>query len=114
MPAGGPESLTKTTIALGTMLVLLALPYFSPRLRPLQVVHLPWQEQPRDDAPDPAEGAPPPPRIAVGHQRLSAPENQGAIPNALPAPHAKEALDPDALAGRARTIAIADATAGDD
>ena len=95
----------KTTAAIATMLALLAIPYLSPRLRPLQVAHVPWQHD--DEAEAPAEPAGVSPRVVeVGDQKLAATENQAAVTNALPATHAKEALDPEALARTNGTIAI--------
>jgi lysophospholipase L1-like esterase len=107
----------KTTGALATMLVMLAVPYASPRLRALRVAQLPW-ERPDEDGevaagPDgPSSPTAPPSSFAVGDQKLSATENQAAITNALPAEHAHEELDPDALAKTNGTIAIEDPIAG--
>jgi hypothetical protein len=107
----------KTTAALATMLALLAVPYFFPRLHALRVARVPWQPSDEQEAPVDegsegkiAKGTPPAgtPPIEVGDQRLSATENQAAITNALPATHAKEALDPEALARTNGTVAIED------
>ena len=107
-----PPLVNKTTVALATMLALLALPYAIPPLRGLRVAHLPWE---REEEPERAtEAAPVPPRtFDVGDQKLGATENHAAITNALPATHAKEALDPDELARTNGTIAIDDPPSGD-
>jgi lysophospholipase L1-like esterase len=97
----------KTTVALATMLALLGLPYAIAPLRGLRVAQLPWERA--DEMDTAAEAAPPVPRaFDIGDQKLSASENQAAVTNALPATHAKEALDPDALAKTNGTIAIDD------
>ena len=66
------------------MVAALALPYASPSLRSLRVVHVPW---PRQTAPDDANEAlaatiAPPPQL--GEQALPASENTATVNNALP------------------------------
>ncbi len=103
--------LAKTSLALATMALLLALPYSSPRFRAFQVARVPWQNIDEGESGDSnavASSAAPPRTIEVGDQKLAATENQAAITNALPETHAKEALDPDALARTNGTIAIED------
>ena len=97
----------KTTRALATLLALLALPYATPRFRVLRVAHAPGARDEESAITGRSEGYPAQP-IAVGDQKLQATENQGGITNALPATHAKEAPDPDALAKTNGTIAIED------
>ncbi len=98
----------KTTVALGTMLALLAVPYAMPALHALRVARVPWSHE--DDADVSAEPPPatPPRSFVVGDQKLGATENQAAVTNALPATHANEALDPDVLAKTNGTVAIED------
>ncbi len=103
----------KTTIAIGTMLAILAVPYATPRLRALRVAHTPWEpEEEPESAPDPHAAAPAS-SFAVGDQKLGATENDAVVTNALPASHASEALDPEALAKTNGTIAIVDPATGD-
>jgi lysophospholipase L1-like esterase len=102
----------KTTAALATMLALLAIPYTSPRLRLFRVANLPWERAAESD-PDTAGTADPrapAPQAAfsVGDQKLGATANEAEVTNALPATHAAEAPDPDALARTNGTIAIED------
>jgi lysophospholipase L1-like esterase len=78
--------LGKTGRALLAMVVTLALPYASPRLRSLRLVESPWDRgsgaQTDDDAPPLAATIPPPP--ASGEQELPASDNLPTINNALP------------------------------
>ena len=70
--------LGKTTRTLAVTLLLLAVPYASPRLRPLRVVPLATTS--------PSSALPPPlPTPTVGAQDLAASENQATVTNALPA-----------------------------
>jgi hypothetical protein len=97
----------KTVIALATMLALLAIPYVTPHLRALRVARAPWDRE-AEPVPDDAPSPPPAASFAVGEQKLGATENAGAITNALPATHDREAIDPEALARTNGTIAIVD------
>lgn len=80
-PLGG-----KTSIAVGVMLTILAVPYFSPRLEKLRVAHAPWQ---KNISPDPSALAQSPviaaPVLTQGETKVEASENQATITNALPA-----------------------------
>jgi lysophospholipase L1-like esterase len=73
----------KTAQALAVMLLALAVPYTTPRLRPLRVAHLPW-EAPRPAEEEAPEPPPPPPPPVVGEQALPASENTPTVNNALP------------------------------
>jgi hypothetical protein len=108
-----PPLLNKTTVALGTMLALLAVPYAAPGLRALRVVRPPWAHDDDAEASPPSQATAPPKAFTVGDQKLAATENQGAVTNALPATHAQEALDPDVLAKTNGTIAIEDPAGAD-
>ena len=108
-----PPLANKTTVALATMLAILALPYLTPRLHAFRVVHPPWERESDEEPPSSTEQPTTPPRsFAVGDQRLRASENEAAITNALPATHANEALNPEALARTNGTIAIEDPSEG--
>ena len=103
----------KTTIALGTMLAVLAVPYVTPKLHALRVAHVPWEPDEEPEGATDPHAAPQASSFAVGDQKLSATENEAVVTNALPASHANEALDPDALAKTNGTIAIVDPTSDD-
>jgi lysophospholipase L1-like esterase len=100
---------SKTSIAIGVMLVLLGLPYASPRLSRLRVTRAPWDapelgeaaispEGPRAPAPAPTQG-----ELALGPSK-----NEATVTNALPE---SPALAPPAAAALAKakgSIAIDD------
>jgi lysophospholipase L1-like esterase len=110
---------TKTTLALATMLALLATPYGSPRLRHFRVAQVPWQAEapPEPDtedgrsAGDPSAPAPAP-AFVVGDQALKATANEATVTNALPASAVsiRDALDPSVLAKLAGSLAVEDPT----
>jgi lysophospholipase L1-like esterase len=103
--------LGKTTRVLLVMLAALALPYASPRLRSLRVVHAPWDRSPSPDDP-PAQAATVPGPVASGEQALPASENTPTVNNALPdqAPSATlPDIDPD-VRPTLRTVPIEDPT----
>jgi lysophospholipase L1-like esterase len=97
--------LGKTTVALGVMLTLLAIPYASPRLRAYRVTRAPWDttssETTTTSETIAAVTAPTP---TLGDQSLHASENQGTVTNALPA----EKTDPVLLAETAGSLAVED------
>lgn len=80
-PLGG-----KTSIAVGVMLAILAVPYLTPRLEKLRVAHAPWQ---KNISPDPSALAESPviaaPVLTQGETKVEASENQATVTNALPA-----------------------------
>jgi lysophospholipase L1-like esterase len=98
----------KTSIALATMLLLLAIPYATPKLRSLRVTRAPWE--PKEEEPEATEPGPatPPSAFSVGDQKLHATENEATVTNALPASHHEEAIDEAALAKTNGTVAIDD------
>lgn len=103
--------LGKTTLTLLVMAGALAIPYASPRLSALRVVHAPWDK----DAPVAATNdAPPEPATSasVGSQSLGASTNQATVSNSLPteATAKPEALDPALLAKIAGSLAVEDPT----
>ncbi len=78
-PLGG-----KTSIAVGVMLAILAVPYLSPRLERLRVARAPWE---KNISPDPTAVALAPTSVPVltqGETKVKASENQATITNALP------------------------------
>jgi lysophospholipase L1-like esterase len=96
-----PSPFQKTGWTLLFMLVTLAVPYGTPRLRALRVVQVPWDRfaPPEDEAAVLAASVPPAP--AAGEQDLPASENTPTINNALPAYEAARALpniDPEVRA----------------
>ncbi len=97
----------KTTVAVLTMLALLAIPYASPRLARFRVAKAPWQAGDKDEAP--AATAPvPAPALSTGETSLKASSNDGTIANALPAEATTPALDPAVLAKTAGSLAVED------
>ena len=100
--------LTKTPLALGTMLFVLGVPYASPRLASFRVTKAPWDHAAR--APVAAVTDVPRPIATVGEQKLAATENEATVTNALPAEKRAAAVDVDALAKELGTLAIEDAT----
>jgi lysophospholipase L1-like esterase len=75
--------LGKTTAALSVMLLALAVPYASPRLRPLRMARAPWDAVPSTEVR--LEGAVvPKPVPTVGEQALPETTNEGTVSNALP------------------------------
>jgi lysophospholipase L1-like esterase len=99
--------LGKTTRALLVMVAALAVPYATPRLRPLRVVHVPWDDA-TDRAPEEAMPAEPAPFAAtLGEQALPESENTPTVNNALPADSASSPLDLDPLVkSTLRTVGI--------
>jgi lysophospholipase L1-like esterase len=100
----------KTSLTLVVMAAALAVPYASPKLRALRVVHAPWDKDApiaaTGDAPEPATSA------SVGTQSLGASTNQATVSNSLPAEATAkpEALDPAVLAKIAGSLAVEDPT----
>jgi lysophospholipase L1-like esterase len=97
---------TKTTRALLTMLVVLAVPYVSPRLRALRVTAAPW-----DHAVDVVTATPrdiPAPSPVTGEQKLGKTANEETVSNALP--EQAKRVDEGALAKDLGSLAIDDPT----
>jgi len=97
----------KTARTLAVMLAVLALPYASPKLARLRIVHAPWDHS----TPTGAATLTDAPAPTVGEANVHATENQATVTNALPdkagdAP----ALDPEALAKTAGSLAVEDPT----
>lgn len=107
-PLGG-----KTTIAIGVMCALLAVPYVSPRLAAFRVARAPWDHSaPADVAVAPMASSAP--HLTQGETTLKASKNEATVTNALPdipadAPVAK-ALDAHALAKTKGSLAVEDET----
>jgi lysophospholipase L1-like esterase len=106
--------LSKTTRAIAVMLVVLALPYASPRLRSLRVARAPWDpatdtvQQAAVTVPQGALPAVPPPVPSVGEQKLGATENEATVTNALP--ESKKAVAPAEVAKPDDYVGIDDPT----
>jgi lysophospholipase L1-like esterase len=80
--ADGHPLLGKTTTAIGVMLVVLAVPYTSPRLRRLRVARAPWDVAPVEVTLTDALA----PKVAptLGEQALGPTKNEATVSNALP------------------------------
>ena len=108
-----PWQRQKTTIAVTTMLALLAVPHAIPGLERLRIGHLPWEKAPvvalleNPDGP----GTAPSSVASAGETSLKASGNQGTVTNALPdSKSEKPVLDPEALAKTAGSLAVEDPT----
>jgi lysophospholipase L1-like esterase len=106
----GPHPLLgKTTVALASMLVLLSVPYASPRLARFRVAHMPWEPPPvatTDNA-----VVVPAPVLVQGEQKLKASSNEATVSNALPESSAEQpAPDPALLAKTKGSLAVEDPT----
>jgi lysophospholipase L1-like esterase len=97
--------LRKTSRVLAVMVVVLLVPYASPKLKKLRVVHAPWDHTEDDDV----SQAPvvPPPVTTVGEATLRETQNNGTITNALPQ-NDRVALDAEDLAKAAGSVAVQD------
>ncbi len=98
--------LRKTTQALGVMLAVLLVPYASPKLRKLRIVHAPW-----DHTEDEAVGGDPvtpAPVATVGETGLGATNNNATVTNALALADNRVPLDAEELAKAAGSVAIDD------
>lgn len=90
----------KTSAAIGVMLVLLAVPYATPRLARLRVAHMPWEPKVVEAEPEPEVAhTPPAPAPTQGETKLEASKNEATITNALPD---KPALAPPSAADLAK------------
>ncbi|MBX3234226.1 MAG: hypothetical protein KIT84_04015 [Labilithrix sp.] len=107
--------LGKTSAAVGVMLVLLAIPYATPKLERFRVARAPWSPPPNEIDSEPSSagggaGAAPAPAPTQGETKLEASKNEGTVTNALPE---KPALAPPSAADLAKTkgsLAIEDPT----
>jgi hypothetical protein len=97
----------KTTQTIGVMLVVLAVPYTTPKLRMLRVVRAPWDHT-EEDAVSQAPVVPPP-VTTVGEQKIAQTENNGTVTNALPQ-DTRTPLDAEDLAKAAGSVAIVDSS----
>jgi lysophospholipase L1-like esterase len=105
LPLAHPLS-TKTTRALLAMLVVLAIPYASPRLRGFRIAPAPWDHVVETVTAAPA--AVPPPSPVTGEQKLGATTNEETVSNALP--DQAKPVDEGALAKELGSLAIDDPT----
>ncbi|MFO0667156.1 MAG: GDSL-type esterase/lipase family protein [Polyangiaceae bacterium] len=94
--------MSKPTAAVGVLLVLLAIPYLSPKLARFRTISIPGAPSAAAVATTtPAAPAPPP---TVGDQALGASENRSSVANALP--DKPVVVDPEVLAKTAGSVAI--------
>ncbi|MFO0734930.1 MAG: GDSL-type esterase/lipase family protein [Labilithrix sp.] len=102
--------LGKTSAAIGVMLVLLAVPYSSPRLARLRVAHMPWE--PKEEIAAESEVArtvaAPAPVPTQGETKLQASKNEGTVTNSLPETPALAKPSAEDLAKTKGSIAIED------
>ncbi|MEO8796798.1 MAG: hypothetical protein ABI551_02850, partial [Polyangiaceae bacterium] len=88
------------------MVLLLCVPYVTPKLARFRIVHAPWEPQTAQtatltDAPAPT----------VGEAHVKATENEATVTNALPSKaDDAPALDPEVLAKTVGSLAIEDPT----
>jgi lysophospholipase L1-like esterase len=108
--AAGPHPLLgRTTAALASMLVLLAVPYASPRLSRFRVAHMPWEPPPAVTT-DNATATVPAPVLVQGEQKLKASSNEATVSNALSSTGEKTVVDPALLAKTKGSLAVEDPT----
>lgn len=93
---------SKPTAAVGVLLVLLAIPYASPKLARFRTIALTSTTAPTAVVTNAEVHAAP--SATIGEQALGASENRGSVANALP--DKPVAVDPDVLAKTAGSIAI--------
>ncbi len=90
------------------MLLVLAVPYASPRLRWLRVARAPWDREPPELTP--AETTPPRPLPTFGEQSLGPTKNEETISNALPERAAQAKESGEGLARAEDSLGIDDPT----
>lgn len=106
------RSVSKTTMALGVMLALLAVPYASPKLARFRIARAPWDHS----APAEVATATTPTsktELTQGETQLKASKNEATVTNALPDTpqvNAGPALDAKLLAKTKGSIAVEDET----
>jgi lysophospholipase L1-like esterase len=103
----------KTSVAVGVMLALLAVPYLTPGLARFRIAHAPWDHTVTADVANAAAAPTSSPQLTQGETTLKASKNEATITNALPdapARPAAAALDPQALARTKGAVAVEDAT----
>lgn len=99
----------KTPRTLAVMLLVLAVPYASPRLRDYRVVAAPWDKPTGDTTTTSSEFVTPVGKL--GDAALKASENKASVTNALPAASdGRPTLDAVALAKVAGSLAVEDPT----
>jgi lysophospholipase L1-like esterase len=103
----------KTSIAIGVMLALLAVPYVTPGLARFRVAHAPWDHAVTADVANGAAAPTSAPQLTQGETTLKASKNEATVTNALPDAPARVAvpgLDAQALAKNKGSVAVEDAT----
>jgi lysophospholipase L1-like esterase len=102
----------KTTIAVSVMVVLLAIPYTTPKLSRLRIAHAPWEKPDvTAEAKAMAEAAKvAAPAASQGEMELQASKNEATVTNALPESPALAQPAAAALAKAKGSIAIDDPT----
>lgn len=107
----GKPTIGKTTIALGVMLALLAVPYLSPKLSRFRVARAPWTQPHDDTAEVPVVAATSRTELTQGETALKASKNEATVTNALPdTPESTPTpvLDAKTLAKTKGSIAVED------
>lgn len=99
----------KTSIAIGVMLSLLAVPYLSPGLSRFRVARAPWDHTVTADVATLAATPTSAPQLTQGETTLKASKNEATITNALPDAPATP-LDAQVLAKTMGSIAVEDQT----
>jgi lysophospholipase L1-like esterase len=107
----------KTSIAIGVMVSLLAVPYLVPGLARFRVAHAPWDHAVSADIANAAAAreVTSAPQLTQGETTLKASKNEATVTNALPDAPARAvapgaALDAQALARTKGSLAVEDAT----
>lgn len=100
----------KTSIAIGVMLTLLAVPYLAPGLARFRVARAPWDHSVTADVANAAASPTSATQLTQGETTLKASKNEATVTNALPDSPANRALDAQALAKTKGSIAVEDET----
>jgi lysophospholipase L1-like esterase len=104
-PLGG-----KTSVAIGVMLTLLAVPYLSSSLSRFRIARAPWDHSITTDVAVAATAPSSAPQLTQGETSLKASKNEATVTNALPDAPALKALDAHALAKTKGSLAVEDET----
>jgi lysophospholipase L1-like esterase len=100
----------KTSIALGVMLALLAIPYAAPGLARFRITRAPWDHAKNADVAAPAAPTTSAPQLTQGEATLKASKNEATVTNALPDAPPALPLDAQVLAKTKGSLAVEDET----
>lgn len=100
----------KTSIAIGVMLSLLAVPYLAPGLARFRIARAPWDHAVTADLAAAAAAPTSAPQLTQGETTLKASKNEATVTNALPDAPAAKPLDAQALAKTKGSLAVEDET----